>query len=105
MKVIANSVLNFLACILIGLAVPPHSHAQTTTVGNAAKRPIDTWETISNRWGGVSLTQLKESTEHGDLTAQYYLADSYWEGRGVGRDSALAVKWFRSAAEAGLALA
>jgi TPR repeat protein len=105
MKVKANSLLNVLACILIGLAVLPHGHAQTTTAGNAPKHPIDTWETISNRWGGVSLAKLTESAQHGDPTAQYYLAGLYWDGQSVTRDTAQAVKWFRSAAESGLAVA
>ena len=39
--------------------------------------------------------------EQGDIHAQYWLADLYYEGKGVSRDDKIAVKYLRLAAEQG----
>jgi TPR repeat protein len=51
----------------------------------------ESWETISNRWGSVSLEKVTKIAKHGDVTAQYYLGGDavfelalmYEKGEGV----------------------
>jgi TPR repeat protein len=62
----------------------------------------ENWQTISNRWGSVSLEKIKQTAEKGDVSAQYYLAISYSNGDGVAKDESEAFKWMKSAAEQGL---
>lgn len=45
------------------------------------------------------------AAEHGDPSAQYFLADYYLKGIGVSKDKAKAVEWLRKAAEKGDRLA
>jgi uncharacterized protein len=46
-----------------------------------------------------------KAADHGDASAQYNLGVMYRDGRGVPRDCAQAVAWFRKAAVQGLAVA
>jgi TPR repeat protein len=46
-------------------------------------------------------SQLIKSAEGGDATAQYNLGSAYSYGRGVAKDDAEAVSWYRKAAEQG----
>lgn len=49
------------------------------------------------------LKWLTKSAEHGEANAQYDLGNLYWTGGfGVQVDQAVAIKWYRAAAEAGL---
>src|ERR1022692_2081196 len=48
---------------------------------------------------------LRKAAEHGDPAAQNRLGDAYDEGRGVPKDHAQAVGWYRKAADQNFALA
>jgi len=54
-----------------------------------------------NREKPVDLEAMHKAAQHGDVFAQYTLALTYHEGRGVGPDPNKAVMWFRQAAEQG----
>jgi TPR repeat protein len=53
----------------------------------------------------IAHKELRPAAENGDAVAQYYLASMYRFGKGVSRDSKLAVVWYRKAAEQGYAQA
>jgi len=50
---------------------------------------------------GLELDTLQEVASHGDTQAQYCLAVSYHDGKGVDRDPVSAVKWYTRAAQRG----
>ena len=52
----------------------------------------------------VDVAQLRPMAEQGDVRAQNELGDRYYFGRGVARDDAEAVRWYRRAAAQGNAL-
>ncbi len=47
-------------------------------------------------------TEIYNAAEQGDAQAQLNLGVCYWNGNGVAKDYAEAVKWFRKAAEQGI---
>ena len=49
----------------------------------------------------TDFAETKKKAEAGDSTAQYNLGQMYRTGRGVPKDFAEAVKWYRLAAEQG----
>ncbi len=49
--------------------------------------------------------EFRKAAEHNDATAQAVLGHMYATGQGVPRDMAAAVKWYRQAAEQGVASA
>jgi uncharacterized protein len=51
----------------------------------------------------ASTQELIKRAETGDAQAQFRLASAYETGQGVGRDTSEAERWYRRAAEAGLA--
>ena len=57
--------------------------------------------TVKTTTVGDSLAEIKSKAEAGDAEAQYNLGGMYANGRGVERDDAEAVKWYRFAAEQG----
>jgi TPR repeat protein len=59
----------------------------------------ESWSSISNRWGSVSLSRLRQAAEGGEVTAQLYLGDSYFAGNGVAKDKSQALKWIESASD------
>ena len=52
---------------------------------------------------GQDLTETRRLADQGDATAQFNLGIMYSEGRGVLKDDAEAVEWYRLAAEQGYA--
>jgi uncharacterized protein len=46
----------------------------------------------------VALNILRGNAEHGDMQAQYYLAEMYSSGQGITRNDVLAYMWFRLSA-------
>ena len=53
----------------------------------------------------LGFTETKKMAEAGDASAQFSLGVMYYNGDGVLKDSAEAVKWFRKSAEQGYASA
>jgi hypothetical protein len=80
-------------------------HLQAADSTNTTTSIQENWQTISNRWGSVPLEKIKQTAEHGEITAQYYLAIAYSDGNGVSKDEVEACKWMKSAAEQGMARA
>jgi TPR repeat protein len=62
----------------------------------------ESWETISNRWGNISLDNVKQAALKGDVSAQYYVGCAYKDGTGVSEDWAESFKWVNMAAQQGL---
>jgi len=58
---------------------------------------------VSEEGATNELGTLKERAEKGDAQAQYHLGLMYAEGKGMARDEAEAVHWYRKAAEQGFA--
>lgn len=54
---------------------------------------------------GLALYPLRLQAEKGDAAAQFNLAQTYYEGRGVEPDYVQAAVWYRKAAEQGMAAA
>jgi hypothetical protein len=52
-----------------------------------------------------TLTQIRQSADNGDASAQFSLGSKYYTGEGVQQDFAEAVAWFRKAADQGDATA
>jgi TPR repeat protein len=50
---------------------------------------------------GDSFEDTKAKAQKGDANAQFTLGWMYLDGRGVSKDSAEALKWYRKAAEQG----
>lgn len=57
--------------------------------------------TATRNIANESFEQAKMAAEQGDASAQYNLGLRYVDGRGVAKDDAEAVRWFRKAAEQG----
>lgn len=64
---------------------------------------VASWESISNRWGSVAFTQIRQAAEGGDASAQYFLAIAYAGGNGVAKDAVEEFKWTKLAAQQGMA--
>jgi uncharacterized protein len=100
--------LYFLAALLFVIEVQLtgcQSPKKTAPVEGTAPIIQESWETISNRWGSVPLEKIKQTAEHGDVTAQYYLAIAYFDGNGVAKDQYEAFKWMKPVAGQGMARA
>lgn len=89
-----------LVLVLVGVL-----HLQAGGVTNMTVVIQESWETISNRWGSVSLEQTKQAAKHGDVSAQYYLGCAYEDGNGVPIDNVESFKWVTLAAQQGLSRA
>jgi uncharacterized protein len=61
--------------------------------------------TVTSAIAGPSFAQIKARAETGDARAQGFVGFSYAQGRGVAKDLAEAVKWYRKAADQGDATA
>jgi len=61
--------------------------------------------TLESSLKSHSLEQLKVKAENGDAKAQQALGFRYYKGEGLGKDLAVAAKWYRKAAEGKLAVA
>lgn len=60
---------------------------------------------LKGDWGKETFIQMRSYAENGYAEAQYYLGMMYDDGKGIGRDPALAAEWYRKAAEQGIAAA
>jgi len=87
---------SLLFALLIGMQLKAGS------LTNSAPVIDESWQTISNRWGSVTLGQLRLAAENGDATAQYYLGCAYQDGNLVAKDLSEAFKWEKLAADNGL---
>ena len=65
----------------------------------------ESWQSISNRWGSISLEKIKQTAAQGDVTAQYYLGCNFLNGNGVENNPVEAFKWMNLAAQQGMARA
>jgi uncharacterized protein len=72
---------------------------QADDLTNKAIVPLESWTSISNQLCSVPLEKIRESAEHGDLTAQYYLGVAYLEGIGVSKDQDEGLKWIKLGAD------
>lgn len=80
------------AAVIVALLAPINAGAQDFATGNTAYLAGD-HETAFNEWRPLA--------EQGNARAQFKLGWMYNFGRGVPRDDAEAVKWYRLAAEQG----
>ena len=55
----------------------------------------------SGQVGQKDISDLRKEAESGDAQSQSELGDRYYTGRGVAKDHAEAMKWYRKAAEQG----
>jgi len=60
---------------------------------------------VEHKWNEEELKQLREMAEQGDAKSQCLLGIVYFQGGGVPKNYAEAVRWFRLAAEQGCASA
>src|ERR1700688_2179006 len=66
----------------------------------AAAEPVDDAVAAANRGdNATALRLLRPLADRGDAAAQYYLGLIYANGKGVQRDYAAAVTWYRKAAD------
>jgi hypothetical protein len=63
---------------------------------------ISLWPAISR---GADIDELQKRAQQGDASAQYYLGDAYYYGKGVPQDDKKAGEWFLKAAAQGHAAA
>lgn len=50
----------------------------------------------------ITIDELKQNAQNGDLGSQFQLGALYWQGRGVSQDYSAAFKWFEKAAKQGM---
>ena len=75
----------FLAALAF-ISIQAHAEDNRTATRNVANEAFE---------------QAKKAADEGDAFAQYNLGSHYFDGRGVAKDYAEAVKWYRKAAEQG----
>jgi uncharacterized protein len=75
--------------------------AQPTGTNSVSAHALanESWNSISNRWGSGSLARVRRAAEGGDVTAQFYLGDMYFNGNGVAKDQSEALKWIKKASD------
>jgi TPR repeat protein len=78
----------------LGQAQPTGTNSGSTNV-----LANESWSSISNRWGSGSLARVRQAAEGGEVTAQYYLGEAYFEGNGVAKDKSEALKWIKKASD------
>ena len=72
-------------------------------LGQTPKETEDPYLALNNRPVSIlsPVEDLRARAEQGDAKAQYLLGDMYRDGKGVTKDSAEAVKWYRKSADQG----
>ena len=78
--------LRIILAALAFISFQAHAESGRTATRNAANETLE---------------QTKKAAEQGDASAQYNLGLHYVDGRGVTKDDAEAVRWYRKAAEQG----
>jgi hypothetical protein len=89
-----------------GLPEPLPPKSQATTADSGFVKPDLFAEMFPpNTATTADVDGQKKLAENGDVIAQWYLGNCYYNGQGVPKDYVEAVKWFRKAADQGYATA
>ena len=84
--------MTFRAALVTLMLIPAGAFAQDFDKGFAAYSAGDF---------AVALKEFRPLAEQGDALAQFYLGESYFNGRGVPQDFARAIEWYTKAAQQG----
>ena len=90
--------IRLLRCVAVGVLAVVVGVAQEQQTADSLRKAAEKGDT-------VALQQLRAKAEQGDASAQYSLGILCDNGEGVPKDKALAVAWYRKAAEQGYAQA
>ncbi len=96
-----KTILRFLITVLC-LATGPLQVTGGDSPSETRSSNVESWESISNRWGSVSFKKVEQNAEQGNVTAQYFVSIAYQLGLGVETNRAEALKWTKLAANQGM---
>lgn len=89
-------------CLWLAFALtflPVLGSADPTATNRPARWPA--LVEVKQKWANVSLTEIEQAANRGDLTAQHYLGYCYTEGFRFARNTSLGMSYYERAAKAG----